>query len=377
MNDTQYGSVEFEQRNSEPYFRRTDLEYELNGTLSTDYYFEFFSDSSEFYDLEYLESVTEDLSYDSNNLVLKLSFNSSQVPVQTISMNSSSYSLLRQNYEVVGNTVVEPAAFSFQSNISLFLSMQNQLFDENSDGRKEKLRMTGYSISLNLSNSFSFWNITFSLPISFSVIRGSDAIPSIGNWSGYMDFPDENLRLSFGNVGNSGFSAGSPFGFTLEKSYGYGTGSAMTNQYTQYITLTEDSVVDIKVNGNSVFTKTLSLGQYRLTDFAFVQGANDIVVTVHPVAMGDDTSADRIERFSQDYDTSLMAKGESVWRFGATIPKISQSKDSDNNSSGGLYYSFMTVILLLCLVQITISAVLNVSKVVSYNSKIKHDQSSL
>lgn len=40
------------------------------------------------------------------------------------------------------------------------------------------------------------------------------------------------------------------------------------------------------------------------------------------------------------------------------------------HSSGGLYYSFMTVILLLCLVQITLSAVLNISKIVSYNAKI-------
>ena len=160
-------------------------------------------------------------------------------------------------------------------------------------------------------------------------------IPSIGNWSGYLDFPNANLRLTFGNVGNSGFSAGSPFGFTLEKSYSYGTGSAMSNQYTQTITLTEDSTVDIRVNGASVFTKTLSLGVYRLTDFAFVQGANEIIVTIHPISMGDDTSMDQVLNFSQDYDTSLMAKGESVWRFGASIPKISQSKDSENTSVFG------------------------------------------
>ena len=41
-----------------------------------------------------------------------------------------------------------------------------------------------------------------------------------------------------------------------------------------------------------------------------------------------------------------------------------------SSSSSGFYYSFLTVILLLCLVQITISAVLNISKIVSYNSKI-------
>ena len=41
-----------------------------------------------------------------------------------------------------------------------------------------------------------------------------------------------------------------------------------------------------------------------------------------------------------------------------------------NSSSKGFYYSFLTVILFLCLIQITVSAVLNVSKVVSYKAKI-------
>ena len=41
-----------------------------------------------------------------------------------------------------------------------------------------------------------------------------------------------------------------------------------------------------------------------------------------------------------------------------------------SSSSNGFYYSFLTVVLLLCLVQITISAVLNISKIVSYKAKI-------
>ena len=47
------------------------------------------------------------------------------------------------------------------------------------------------------------------------------------------------------------------------------------------------------------------------------------------------------------------------------------SKKGRTSSVGnGFYYSFLTVILLLCLVQITISAVLNVSKIISYKAKI-------
>ena len=41
-----------------------------------------------------------------------------------------------------------------------------------------------------------------------------------------------------------------------------------------------------------------------------------------------------------------------------------------SSASKGFYYSFLTIILILCLIQITISAILNVSKVVSYKAKI-------
>ena len=57
------------------------------------------------------------------------------------------------------------------------------------------------------------------------------------------------------------------------------------------------------------------------------------------------------------------------------INKKSQNRQGEkklpkSNAASGFYYSFLTVILLLCLIQITISAVLNVSKIISYNAKI-------
>lgn len=47
-----------------------------------------------------------------------------------------------------------------------------------------------------------------------------------------------------------------------------------------------------------------------------------------------------------------------------------KASSKSNSASKGFYYSFLTVILILCLIQITVSAVLNVSKVVSYRAKI-------
>ena len=53
------------------------------------------------------------------------------------------------------------------------------------------------------------------------------------------------------------------------------------------------------------------------------------------------------------------------------VDKDTKAPESKKKSSGsGFYYSFLTIILLLCLVQITISAVLNISKIVSYKAKI-------
>ncbi len=47
-----------------------------------------------------------------------------------------------------------------------------------------------------------------------------------------------------------------------------------------------------------------------------------------------------------------------------------EKKAAKKSSSNGFYYSFLTIILFLCLIQITISAVLNISKIVSYKAKI-------
>ena len=50
--------------------------------------------------------------------------------------------------------------------------------------------------------------------------------------------------------------------------------------------------------------------------------------------------------------------------------KEKEKKNKNKSVSHGFYYSFFTVVLLLCLIQITVSAVLNVSKVISYKAKI-------
>ena len=51
--------------------------------------------------------------------------------------------------------------------------------------------------------------------------------------------------------------------------------------------------------------------------------------------------------------------------------KKSKEKIKSKNSSNGFYYSFLTIVLLLCLAQISFSAILNISKIIAYKQKIQ------
>ena len=53
-----------------------------------------------------------------------------------------------------------------------------------------------------------------------------------------------------------------------------------------------------------------------------------------------------------------------------TDKKNKEKNKRKSSATNVFYYSFFTIILFLCLIQITISAVLNISKIVSYNAKI-------
>ncbi|MBQ3311548.1 septum formation initiator family protein [bacterium] len=47
-----------------------------------------------------------------------------------------------------------------------------------------------------------------------------------------------------------------------------------------------------------------------------------------------------------------------------------RKKNNKNNSKNNFYYSFLTIILFLCLIQLSFSALLNITKIISYHNKI-------
>lgn len=52
-----------------------------------------------------------------------------------------------------------------------------------------------------------------------------------------------------------------------------------------------------------------------------------------------------------------------------TARKKTRKKSVKNKTKTNVYYSFLTVVLLICLVQLSFSAILNISKTISYQTK--------
>ncbi len=311
VNDDNTGSISVEQMEGVTYFVKSELENLLSGLLTDEYYAQFFALEDEYYSLEYISSMSESSSFDTLNLYLYLDFNSSQMPIRNISISGRS-DTTSVDYSMSGATVLEPALISAQSNVGISLNG----YQNTKTGKLE------LSTGVSFSNQISFLDIVFSVPFSLYYSNSTGLSYSVGNIYGYMDYPDLSLRVSFGDVGYSGFASGTPFGFMIEKSYSYGNDSALGNQYSKVLELEEDSQVEVFVNEKSVVNRTLAMGKYRIKDFVLDQGGNDIVIKVHPVAMGDDTSRDQTLTFRTDYDSSLLGKGDSLWRFGVSIPRV-------------------------------------------------------
>lgn len=309
VNEFYGGEVETLMEDGAPLFSRAGLEAILASFLTEESLTEFLEYDGDF-SYEYIVSHSQSARFDSNELKLYLEFSARSLPTGVISIRGESSRTSLGSYAVMGSMELEPARFSFVSNVNLTANAQH---DRN-------FVFGSYGVSLSLSNTFSMLNATFSLPLSVSYDKWSGVSFSVGNLYGYKDFPNESLRLSFGGVGSYGFSSGRPFGVTLEKSYSFGNRSAMQHQYSQTIELEEDSMVEVFINGRSVYNQKHWFGIYLLRDFIFTQGVNDVTVVIHPLSMGDDTSRDKTLVFSQDYDTSLLAKGDDTWRIGMAVP---------------------------------------------------------
>ena len=316
INDEYYGSIEVDMRSNAPYISSKVLGTMLLSMLEKSFYDTLFSSGEDYLSLDYLTQMGVVNSFDANSFAIYLSFTAAQMPESSISLSAGNVTLNRVD-SIEGVEDIEPAGFSLAANLSAYGYL-----------RYNKDRITGKMAQLSMSGMMSFAD----LATDFSLSAGNTGV-SFGSFQSYFDFIDDNIRLTLGTVPvHSALESSNPLGFSIEKNYAYGTGTRLGNQFQQQIVIEEPCTVVVFMNGVETFRRKMKVGQYKLRDFAFVQGSNQIEIWQVPDSV-DSSSLDyynpdpsiTITYFDMGFDTSLLARGENLWKFTYSFPSVKDS----------------------------------------------------
>lgn len=263
-----------------------------------------FSNRGDFISIEDFNAAGVTASVDTIGYVVELDFSTEDMPVQVISVRSSS-SRFGTRPPVGDAILLDPAKFLLTSRYSLSSSFTLNPINRFSDS----LRFTFSS-----SNTARLFGVY--LDFNYSMRFGTDYFDfSMGSYSFHYDFEDSMIRLSWGNVSPQLLSpAGSDIGIKFEKNISYGPVDAKRKSHIErVITIEKESEVVIQNEGREIFRRTLQPGNYRLQDFVLYTGANLIKITVTPT----DGSPSYEQDIQLSYSSSLLAPGEIF--FGGAI----------------------------------------------------------
>lgn len=133
------------------------------------------------------------------------------------------------------------------------------------------------------------------------------------------DFPDENIRVSSGDVDPIGTGLqrrANIAGISVEKAPRKLSPLAVNAPFgSGNLRLERESNVEIRVNGVLVQTLHLRAGTYNWRDLPLSTGANDVEITAI-----DDLGQRRTQAVRTFYDDSLLAEGASEWAVAAGVP---------------------------------------------------------
>ncbi|HKL60105.1 MAG TPA: hypothetical protein VJ863_09410 [Sphaerochaeta sp.] len=282
-----------------------------------------FGDKKPYLSIEEINARGVEAIYDSAAFTIALNFGLEDMPERSVSITAASINR-REQYGMSGAIVLKPAKVSIASSLSLYTLLDY--------APTPTFTLNNRLVSLSVSNRLAVFGVGINFSFSLSSSSSTDTTFSLGSWNGFYDFVKTSQRLTFGNVGSSlsttAPSGATPFGLQLEKSYSYGTDRAKGNQFEYKIVLVEHSKVVISINGNEQFSRDFPAGTYRLKDFVFTQGANVVKITTIPTARPDDVI---VEYVDMGYDYRLLGKGDTLYGFGLTVPKVkSATKSTDD-----------------------------------------------
>lgn len=292
-----------------------ELKYNIGDILTPESYENIFANMTDFTTVEELDSVGVYCEINESAFTVSLGFSIEAIPERTLSVSTYNSDRLRQ-FALTGAVQLDPAFFTWVTALNLY---------GNANLRTDLPENNSWYGSLSASNYLSIGGINLDFFYSLS-INPDDVLFNFGNYRFFKDFTDHNIRITWGNIYGYSLSPNNAVavGVQFEKNYSYGTGVAKSNQYSETVTIVEDSIINIESNGNEIFSRRLSPGIYKLQDFLFDSGINKVTIRIYSAA--DPTILLEEKTIEFAYDSILMAKGESLYGGSLSIGRVTVDK---------------------------------------------------
>ena len=320
INEAYVGVISTVIENGKASINSSELSSYLTDTLTEAAKDRIFFDSSRYISLETLEECGVSTSFNTDTFEIGLTFNPTDMPVQILSIRGISRRAASR--PIAGAIDLDPVTFMWGARYQLTASLN----DVTASDLQKQLSFSLYSS--NFTRLFDV-HLDFSYYLNFSL---TDIDFRLSSYKFYMDFPDEMIRLSWGEVGSNLLSpSGQGIGIRFDKSLAYaGTWarSSRNSHVEQLVLIDKTSEIEVFNEGQSIYKKTLEPGSYRLQDFILYSGANRILIRITPI---DGSPAREIE-FDVLYSGSLLAPGETYYGasfvFGRNIVSANRNKAS-------------------------------------------------
>ena len=306
LNDNYTGAISVIIQSGEPYLDTKELKSYLSDTITEEANDRLFAHTGDLISLEYIETSSIGVDYSSEDYEVRLRFSPDDMPIQILSLKGSNNNIFRRKTRpITGGIDLEPAVFTLASTYRLSGRVSNFLRDNWWDNTR---------FTFSSSNSARLYDLH--LDFNYYMDFGPDYFSfRLGSYRFYYDFPEQMIRLSWGNVSSDLFSPkGTSIGIRFEKSYSYAPDSYVRpSHYEQLIVIDKPSDVQIFNEGREIFRRTLDVGTYRLRDFILYTGANKITIRITPLDGSDYQEID----VDLLYSGSLLAPGELY--YGASL----------------------------------------------------------
>lgn len=315
VNEELLGEIEIEFKEESYYLNTQELYNFVYNRLSEAAIDRIFSNVKVYISIDQLIEKGVEASIDLDAFTVSLSFSLDDMPLMIIPVSEvdKKAKILKNNqYGINDAELIEPEFISVVSSVNLYGNYSyGSAFDT----------LNLFTLNMYMNNSVSVGDIEFNFANSFAYTFGKADNPlsyDFGSWSGSYSYYDSNLKLTFGQVGGSLISNGTPIGFSLEKTYSYGAQSALPHQFSRHFIIDDIATINIYLNGEIILSKRVKQGEYKFIDFTFKDGGNLLIFDIN---YDDDNKEDIIEEYNIAYDASLLARGDYLYGLSGAIHK--------------------------------------------------------